>query len=56
MNVSKVIIDLFEAGTGSIYVSKTLGIPIHTIKEVYTKEAKNFISVNRSDYEWTIPN
>lgn len=53
MNTSKVIIDLFDSGCGTIDISKTLNIPKKDLEKIYTKEIKNFIAVERSNYVWT---
>lgn len=53
MNVSKVIINLFDSGCGTVNISKTLNISRKDIEKIYTKEIRNFIAVERWNYQWT---
>lgn len=53
MNVSKVIIDLFDSDCGTSDISKTLGISKKDLENIYSKEIKNFIAVERWNYQWT---
>lgn len=56
MYISSAIIYLFEKGLGTSDISETLCISKSDIEKAYTKEAKNFIAVDRATYEWTDPN
>lgn len=53
MNASKVIINLFDSGCGTSDISKTLGISKKKVENIYTKEIRNFIAVERWNYQWT---
>lgn len=52
MDLSKVIIDMFDSGCGTLEISKSLDISKKDLEKIYSKEIKNFIGVERWYYKY----